>query len=835
MKVSRNNLFVASLLALSAHALTAEELTIASFESGKEGFRNGAIVDVGNGGKCLEISNKDKGFVDTEKLLEGIEHDLQTLTFKVRLSGKGQFAVRVNDATGQSHLQRPTVKSDDAWHRVTISKFDEGNNYESWGGANDKKWHPPASSIAFVLEDSGTLCIDDVNANLRPEKIANLCRVSCPSLGNVFVQGESPSFKIETQACQTHYTVRGFTGTLLAEGDIKPVDGSVILSPEIRHRGSFTLKLNLKFNELPPLEKELDFGILRSFKGKDMSRSPFGVCTHFAQNWSVDRIELLPKYGIASIRDELYWDEVEKKAGLFNFSSYDPYMERLRQFNISPLIILSYENSLYDGGMTPCSQKGYDAFARYATEALKHYDGQIKWLDVWNEYNGSFCKGKASEDRPRYYTEMLRTAHQRIKSDRPDVTVIGAACVLIPLPYLEKLFKNEALRHMDAVAVHPYRSAPEGVERELAELKELIRTYNKGADKAIWCTEYGYGVHNAGNRANIARYLVRTSVLMSSQGVERMYWYLFADYAEFATMGLVQAHDSATGKYTPTPAGAAFANMAWLLHDAKYEAAEAVRQFAKCRVHRFSTPSGDSVRACWATYPTVLVAETDGKPIRCDLMGNESPLVVKDGQIEIPLDETPLYLIGPLKNLREKPSAETIIADSVEEFSKTQGTNNWRYGSCAAKEGTKANARDDFTEMRQVETIWGVKWAGVDEHLELSSEGGHPALSDGKPVWAVRRWKSPLSGNVILDGRVAVESMESDGVELSIWLEGKPVTRTFVRPSADKAGVFFKEEIEVRQNAIVDFCVGPGPANNLANDAFAFKVRIISETGAEGK
>ena len=653
------------------------------------------------------------------------------------------------------------------------------------------------------------------------------------NFGNVFAAPQRPSFRIETQAEAIDYSVSDYAGRTVAEGTFKPENGAATLRPEVNALGYFHVRLTLRMKDSPPIEKQFDFGVLRSFAGIDMSASPFGVMTHFAQNWNTELIPLLAKYGVAAVRDEVYWGQVETKRGEFDFTRQDAYMGKLKEAGIRPLIVLSFANKLYDGGMTPYSPEGCDGYARYAAEVLRHYGSQIRWLEVWNEYNGSFCAGRATEDRPRYYTAMAKTSYAKIKAVRPDVTVLGCAPVLIPLPYFEGIFKRGGLDAMDAVVIHPYRGRPEGVEREIDDLNELMKRYNHGETKPVWCTEYGYGLHNAGSLANVAKNLVRQSVLLRSRNVQRMFWYLFSDYASFQSMGLVQLPGSPNGRHAPNPAGPAFANMAWLLHDARYEAREAVAPFTKCHVHKFVKPGGGEIRVCWATYPATIVVEASGRLVRCDLMGNETPLAVEGGRIEIPLDDTPFYLLGPVKGVSERPAEEMIIADSGEEYSATQGENHWSYGYFDGT-GPRPYGGADFKPMRQVETVWGVNWsaeAGRIPFLALSREGGHPALLKGKPVWAVRRWESPLDGTVRLDGRIAVGDSRSHGVEYVLLVDGKPADKIEVAASADKKPTAIRGQIEVHRGSQVDFCVNPGPDNDLGFDAFAFEVRLFVRRG----
>src|ERR1043166_8301479 len=93
---------------------------------------------------------------------------------------------------------------------------------------------------------------------------------------------------------------------------------------------------------------------LASALAAESTEPSFGVMTHFAQGWSPDWAWVAAIRSISNVRDELYWNTVENQKGVYAFPrEYDAYMDTLRVAGISPLIVLSFENNNYDGGMTP--------------------------------------------------------------------------------------------------------------------------------------------------------------------------------------------------------------------------------------------------------------------------------------------------------------------------------------------------------------------------------------------------------------------------------------------------------------------------------------------------
>ena len=117
----------------------------------------------------------------------------------------------------------------------------------------------------------------------------------------------------------------------------------------------------------------------------------------------------------------------------------------------------------------------------------------------------------------------------------------------------------------------------------------------------------------------------------------------------------------------------------------------------------------------------------------------------------------------------QTPFVSTRIADSVAEFSGTQGVNNWFYGywnKGADSDGIYAdgefiafpNAAGPFSAGN----FWdGAAWSwfnGNPPFTQLTAEGGSPSANDGTPGApdhaAIRRYVSEVNGPVTISGRL---------------------------------------------------------------------------------
>jgi hypothetical protein len=550
----------------------------------------------------------------------------------------------------------------------------------------------------------------------------------------------------------------------------------------------------------------------------DASVDPrFGVMTHFAQGWDPVWAWIASIRSIGSVRDELYWDQIEPQPGVYVFPPYfDDYMDTLRVAGISPLIELDFANPNYDGGMTPYTDQGMAAYAQYGVQVLRHYGDQIKAVEIWNEYNGSFCAGPATLDRTGTYTRMLQQAYTQIKTERPDVTVVGGATVDVPLPYWEKLMQAGALSSMDALSIHPYRynSPPEGIEGDVAALQNLVRKYNNGQTKPIWVTEIGWGIQDGSvpgemviDESTQAKFLVRAYVLLLSVNVQRIYWYLLHDDQDI--MGLT----------TPdaTPRLSAYAMQ--IINNELAGATFVTRESTPSSLYSmlFARPDGTQVRVIWSLQPT---AVTVSGPTRItDMIGNDVGL-----SSQLSLSDSPVYVEGPLQGLPPPPPTETLLTDSTRDFSGTQGQNGWWYGDFVGN----STVLEPMTNCAV--TDWTQVWGDQYPYNTVTSGDQHPSttftlLLGNQPVSAVRRWVSNYEGVVHIVGQFQWEGGGGDGVGVSILIDGTPLFRNLLG-GGNTIQDSFDFMIAINPGTLIDFAVDPGPGLDINFDATTVNATI---------
>jgi hypothetical protein len=656
---------------------------------------------------------------------------------------------------------------------------------------------------------------------------ADSITLSQVQLGNVFLSSDPVRISVQTTGDQVTWTATDFFGAATSGPTVAVGSGGqATLTLNLGRLGYFDLNVTaLRSGHAVAIAKTTAV-VLAPGNVSAMSDSPFGVQTHFAQGWNTDVLSLLARAGIAQVRDEQYWQNVEPtrtSPATYTFTGFQPYMAALSAAHLNPLMELDFANTGYDGGNTPYTSDGCIGYANYCTALLAHYGSQIGNVEIWNEYNGSFCTGPATANRPQFYAAMLKQAYAAIKKARPDVSVVGGACVPMPVPWYQSLFAAGALDYLDKLDAHPYVTIPEGTEVTLASVRSLMASYNHGhGPKPIWATESGEPDNVNQGRQDMARYLVRLFPILLSSGVERIYWYLAYDYSGFTT-GLLRSSTDPLGSYAPTSAFAAYSNLIQQLYGRSYVQRDSTDPRTRCYLFRGS--AGD-VRVAWSTVDTVQLVLAAASPITLvNIMGESSTLQPTNGRITVTVDNNPVYLRGSITSVQEI-GRDVLVADSLMDFSGTQGTANgqWFYGNCPVAN----NAYDPSAPVAMTYTATSTDYVYSSNYsyAQIDVNGGHPSVSGSTPVWTVRRWLSNGTGQAHIVGTAIRSTAGGDGTGAEVYVDGRQVYSALVGPGGTTGTTKIDFTAPIKVGSKVDFVITPGPGTDMNFDSIDYRVQI---------
>ena len=397
--------------------------------------------------------------------------DIKELGMQVKTEDSSFVRLRMIDSTGQVHQQKLALEANAQYEDITVDVFNGGIDYSYWGGANDGQWHAPAKGMVLILErkdlkdgkKAGQIQINNVTAFVPHP----LLRLNQKNLGNIFIQGEQASIDVITAGDELVWNATNFSGVQVANGSIPAPDGTASITLPMSTNGYYSLQVTAFQNGEPLATKETSLAILEPFDITQFDDSPFGLSTHFGQTWKPELISLISKVGAKSIRDEMYWKEIEKTKNQYDFlAKHDIYMNTVEQYGIKPFIILSYGNPLYDEGKKPYTDAGHNGFANYGNSIVDQYPTLVDAVEVYNEFN----HGLGELNSSRNYLPLLKATYEKLQPQHSTVTVVGPATAGAPTAWIEELFQLGGLQYLDAISIHPYRyplSPEDGLVGEL--------------------------------------------------------------------------------------------------------------------------------------------------------------------------------------------------------------------------------------------------------------------------------------------------------------------------------------------------------------------------------
>ncbi len=268
-----------------------------------------------------------------------------------------------------------------------------------------------------------------------------------------------------------------------------------------------------------------------------------GVCTHFAQHkGDLDlNLKMIKEAGFNSIRDDIYWSQVESKKGAYDYPGI--FLEapvEAQKAGIAQLSVLAYGNQLYDGGAYPQTNESAEAYSNFAADVAKKLKGKAAMYQVWNEWDGGCGMPKfRGTSTPKGYAELLKRAYKKIKAvDSEAVVVLNSICR--GDKEFEDLLKTGVIKDCDILSLHTYNHSegpdnrtPEAWYKRMLGVGEIVKKYNSGKTKDLFVTEMGFNNRtgiNGYTYSQSADYAARLYLLARSiPWVKGIWWYDFQD------------------------------------------------------------------------------------------------------------------------------------------------------------------------------------------------------------------------------------------------------------------------------------------------------------------
>ena len=458
------------------------------------------------------------------------------------------------------------------------------------------------------------------------------------------------------------------------------------------------------------------FALIADYDYKYNSTSPFGINSANTKNnaETENTARLFAKIGVATSRINA------------NMSYLGEQLHKNGITRINGIVASPFE---YDGGT--------ETFIKDVEDALKKISPYIDSLEVGNEMNLLVMQGKKTMDEvyPIFYDYTFKKIKNLLASKYPNIEYIPAPFSAGEQAWVDQLTKGydvdtdgdgikehipEVWSQLTTTSTHvygnpwmpdefaiynpAYKSGTWCIEAALQRLEECFNTYcTDPNEKDFYITELGYPT-SAGDPQTVclrtqADYIVRSGILCSAYGADRIQYYCMYDRSQAKSgfynkklenevldmneynFGLFYEADY-YGRFIPKPAGVAFAVMTQQLesidkntmhifdkYDEGYDT-NGVRAF-KCRTalkgdvtvaysNYESLPNGKKNssglvedrtptlpwNSLWTKVDETKFDAVGDKVTVVDIMGNSKVYTAENGKVTIPLTGSPVYIYG---------------------------------------------------------------------------------------------------------------------------------------------------------------------------------------------
>ncbi|MCA0754254.1 fibronectin type III domain-containing protein [Paenibacillus sp. N4] len=407
--------------------------------------------------------------------------------------------------------------------------------------------------------------------------------------------------------------------------------------------------------------------------------SKFGFNTHYSLNWRDDIIDGMRKAGARHHRSHMIWQAIEKAKGVYDFSEFDVYLNKLSSFGFNSIQLLDMKsNPVYQNDLAT-SREALQGMSNFVETTANRYKGSIRHWEMPNEPELTFHPG--SFYIPEELVDMQRAAYIGLKKADPDAVLIAGDHTSSVLSVLPRELAVGSYYYSDAYSYHPYiyDAMPETKLRSFIDgVKNLVNEY--GGWKDYYITEGGWPTAKSGY-PNVTEefqrdYIIRSFLIdMISDQVK--VW----EYYDYKNDGSDESHYDIFWGITDTDGRPKLAyngvhtlmttldrvHYAGRLNtgDDQVEAHVFIKDYEPIVVAWKHVSHKDNPAVVSPTAVLTIPVSTDQVTVK-DVNGNESAVQTQNGTVNVTVSGSPVYITGTGRELVYS-SAQVLLADKYAE------------------------------------------------------------------------------------------------------------------------------------------------------------------------
>lgn len=203
-------------------------------------------------------------------------------------------------------------------------------------------------------------------------------------------------------------------------------------------------------------------------------------------------VKLLKEAGIAFVRMDFLWQDIEPSKNNFNFDKYDFIVDLLSKENIRILGLLGYSAS-WAGKTWNSPPTNLEDFVDYVSNVISRYRDRVKYWEIWNEPDSRTYW--QPQDEMKTYTQLLRLCYVAAKQIDPSCKILLGGMTSNGYYAINNIYKNGGRDFFDIINIHPFVDPlnPKELKRIKAIYNNLekLKVRYKDEEKKIWFTEIG--------------------------------------------------------------------------------------------------------------------------------------------------------------------------------------------------------------------------------------------------------------------------------------------------------------------------------------------------------
>jgi polysaccharide biosynthesis protein PslG len=249
--------------------------------------------------------------------------------------------------------------------------------------------------------------------------------------------------------------------------------------------------------------------------------NPIGVNTFLAREvepWKREQtLDMASAAGVGWIKEHFAWRAIETAPDSYwdsvfqqdAWAKYDAIVDSADRHNLRVVarIDLAPQWARPIGSEHTAPPTNYSDFADFIAEFVRHYDGRVQFIQIWNEPNLAAEWGGQID--PEGYAHLLQVAASAARAVDPNIVILSAPLAMTTensdramddLSYWQALYDAGAAGYFDIMSANaygldqPFDAAPDPNTLNIRRIELLreIAVRNGDGGKAIWLNEFGW-------------------------------------------------------------------------------------------------------------------------------------------------------------------------------------------------------------------------------------------------------------------------------------------------------------------------------------------------------